>query len=222
MESNSGPPESGSTDSAESWPFNFRGVDNLALVFRADLCIIALFLFVAVFNTPHLIHRLFDRSGWSTGLVLRSVPVGAGRPSQDSTIPTISYPTPIDTPATPHQENLPPLTRRRIQRRLPSPRIRSWSNVFHGTSSFLRKPAFPGCSIRRLMILGTYFGIVMYAGLYKSDPFSGNVRKGFVAMSQLPIVFALGTKNNIIGAILSVGYEKVGLICVSSCLRLTF
>lgn len=54
-----------------------------------------------------------------------------------------------------------------------------------------------------------YFGIVLYASVYKANPFAAFLRTGYVSMAQFPIVVALATKNNILGMFLSVGYEKV-------------
>jgi hypothetical protein len=69
-----------------------------------------------------------------------------------------------------------------------------------------------------------YFSIVLFASLYQSNPFKDYLRTGFVSTAQIPIVVALGTKNNIIGKFLSMGYEKVETVPFSELMasRLTF
>lgn len=50
---------------------------------------------------------------------------------------------------------------------------------------------------------------MLYAGIYKSNPFTNPTRAGLVATSQVPLVFVVATKNNIVSALTGYGYEKV-------------
>lgn len=194
---------------AAPWPFN-SSVDNLRLVFHIDILILSLFVFFFLWTIPRLVARLARPGERTSGLILRSLPnkvstsnsTGHSQAGSVLTLaaePRNAYLIPqISLSNTPNKPGM-----------LPPPRVQSWSSRFHRTCSLLRSPAFPGCSIGRLIILAAYFGIILYAGVYQSSPFSGNIRKGVVAMSQLPIIFALGTKNSILGSILSISYEKV-------------
>lgn len=104
-------------------------------------------------------------------------------------------------------------------RRLPT-HMASWSTMVPPVANFFRKTIRPGLSIGKAIIISTYFGIIMYAGLHKSNPFTDPVRAGFVAVSQLPVVIMLATKNNILGMLISVGYEQVSrssLVCIGRC-----
>ncbi|KAG0693019.1 hypothetical protein DFH29DRAFT_1007765 [Suillus ampliporus] len=47
---------------------------------------------------------------------------------------------------------------------------------------------------------------------YSSNPFTDPERAGWVIASQIPFVYALATKNNIIGMMVGVGYEKLNLL----------
>ncbi|KAG6815967.1 hypothetical protein H0H87_009817 [Tephrocybe sp. NHM501043] len=69
----------------------------------------------------------------------------------------------------------------------------------------------PGFSVSQAAVMTFYFATLIYAAFYKSSPFSDPVRAGWLAASQLPFVFALGTKNNIFGPLIGFTYEKVGL-----------
>jgi len=53
---------------------------------------------------------------------------------------------------------------------------------------------------------------MLYAGLYKSSPFSDPVRAGWVSVAQIPFVIALATKNNILGYLLGFTYEKLNFL----------
>ncbi|KAH0579052.1 hypothetical protein H2248_003211 [Termitomyces sp. 'cryptogamus'] len=70
----------------------------------------------------------------------------------------------------------------------------------------------PGFSVSQAVIMICYFATLIYAGCYKSSPFSDPVRAGWVAVSQLPIVIALATKNNIIGTLMGFTYEKLNYL----------
>ncbi|KAG6888257.1 hypothetical protein C0992_009146, partial [Termitomyces sp. T32_za158] len=70
----------------------------------------------------------------------------------------------------------------------------------------------PGFSVSQAAIMICYFLTLLYAGLYKSSPFSDPVRAGWVAVSQLPIVIALATKNNILGSLMGFTYEKLNYL----------
>ena len=52
-------------------------------------------------------------------------------------------------------------------------------------------------------------GVAMF--LYAS-PVNNIKRAGYVCISQIPVVFALGTKNSLVGWLVGMGYEKVSLI----------
>ncbi|KAI0055985.1 hypothetical protein BV25DRAFT_1865522 [Artomyces pyxidatus] len=69
-----------------------------------------------------------------------------------------------------------------------------------------------GLSIGRLAVLTVYFGVILYAGLYRSNPFTDPIRAGYVAMSQIPLVVALALKNNWLSWLTGVGYEKLNYI----------
>lgn len=96
-------------------------------------------------------------------------------------------------------------------RRLPT-HMASWSTMLPFIAAFFRTPIRPGLSVGKAAIMATYFVIIMYAGLHKSNPFTDPVRAGFVAMSQVPVVVLLATKNNVLGMFIGVGYEQVRYI----------
>ena len=89
------------------------------------------------------------------------------------------------------------------------PHVRAWSAILPQMGGVLRHRLDTGFSLGQALILGLYAAILVYASFLKSNPFEEPVRTGIVAMSQIPIVYVLGTKNNIIGMCVGMGYEKV-------------
>jgi len=96
-----------------------------------------------------------------------------------------------------------------VQRNAPT-HVSRWSTLIHPLVPYvLNYRIAPGTSVGKAGVLVAYLAAVLYAGLYKGNPFSDSVRAGFVAMSQIPIVYALGTKNNVLAYVSGAGYEKV-------------
>lgn len=207
--------------------------DTVTFVLHIDYFIFAVFVFFALFTIPRLFIRYSRKSEWGLGYLLRAVPLtGPGeRWTRDAPVTSdvadskfynvstadhgssdshtlYSHATLVQNEEKFRQATLPP-------------RSRSISSFLHPVAAALGHPIMPGYSIGKLLIMLGYFSVILYASIYKSSPFSDPQRTGFVAMSQLPIVFALGTKNNIFGMILSVGYEKVQYLLFDSTHLLT-
>ena len=84
-----------------------------------------------------------------------------------------------------------------------------WSSMLPRIAALLRYPIQPEMTVCKALVLIGYTVVVLYAGLYKSNPFTQPIRAGFVAISQVPVVIILGTKNNVLGMMLGIGYERV-------------
>ncbi|QRV98391.1 Ferric reductase like transmembrane component [Ceratobasidium sp. AG-Ba] len=64
----------------------------------------------------------------------------------------------------------------------------------------------------QLIVLAAYLAVICVALFYKSSPVTNVSRAGFVVMSQMPIVFALGTKNSVITALTGISYEQLNFV----------
>lgn len=69
----------------------------------------------------------------------------------------------------------------------------------------------PGVTVGKAILALAYTTGIIYASVYKSNPFTGPIREGFVSASQIPVVIILATKNNIPGWLLGMSYERVRL-----------
>ena len=99
-------------------------------------------------------------------------------------------------------------TRERRRQNVPT-HMPGVSTTFPRLASFLRTTIRPGLTIGKGCVLLGYFAIMLYAGLFKSNPLSDPLRTGFVAVSQIPAVVLLGTKHNLLGMVIGFGYERV-------------
>ena len=84
-----------------------------------------------------------------------------------------------------------------------------WSTMLPAPAAWLRVGVRPGMTVGKTLMILAYFGLMLYAGLYMSNPLSDPVRAGFLAVSQIPVIIALGTKNNLVGLLIGFGYERV-------------
>lgn len=75
-----------------------------------------------------------------------------------------------------------------------------------------RTRVFEGYSVGKLFILSNYFYCLVYALFYKSNPFVDATRPAWVSVSQLPLLFALAQRNNLVGSALGYGYEKLNFV----------
>ncbi|KAH7926604.1 hypothetical protein BV22DRAFT_344765 [Leucogyrophana mollusca] len=92
------------------------------------------------------------------------------------------------------------------------PHVRAWSAIVPPLGSLLRRRLETSFSVGQAVTLGVYFVALVYASFYKSNPFADPLRTGFVAMSQIPVVYVLATKNNVLGMFVGLGYEKLNYI----------
>ncbi|KAF9223189.1 hypothetical protein BS17DRAFT_796275 [Gyrodon lividus] len=92
------------------------------------------------------------------------------------------------------------------------PHVRAWSSILPPIGGFLRYRLDSGFSVGQATVLGVYVVVLIYASFWKSNPFKQQLRTGIVAMSQIPVVYVLGTKNNVLGMCVAMGYEKLNYI----------
>ncbi|KAI0081357.1 hypothetical protein K474DRAFT_1588111 [Panus rudis PR-1116 ss-1] len=74
---------------------------------------------------------------------------------------------------------------------------------------WLYTPLVASVTIGRACLMLFYFGALLFAALYRTNIFVNPGRASGIAVSQLPFLFALATKNSVIGLFLSVGYERL-------------
>ncbi|THH20581.1 hypothetical protein EW146_g795 [Bondarzewia mesenterica] len=196
--------------------------DDSTFVFHIDIVLLCVFGLYVLFTLPRAFARICRTSELRAGHLLRSggshrivpLPLGsagdlqqvnASRPELDSEL-SHSYNS--------HAHLVSNLSASGKSRKYnPPPRVPRLSTLIHPFIGYaLNYRVAPSMSVAKLFILAVYLGIVFYAAFYKSDPFSAPIRAGFVGMSQIPIVVALATKNNLLSYLSGTGYEKLNFI----------
>lgn len=90
----------------------------------------------------------------------------------------------------------------------------SWTTMLPSLTWVTRISLRPGLTVGGASIMVAYFITICYAGLFESNIFSDPVRMGWVAISQLPVVLLLATKNSPVGILVGACYTRVCLIPV--------
>ncbi len=87
--------------------------------------------------------------------------------------------------------------------------VRSWQMLFPRTTHVLRLPVLGHIHLGGAVICVLYFSLLLFAALYRTSIWTNPVRAAYVAISQIPVVYLLATKNNVLGVLLGTAYDKV-------------
>ncbi|KAF8811101.1 hypothetical protein BYT27DRAFT_7221556 [Phlegmacium glaucopus] len=196
-----------------------KNVDGASLLFHTDLLLLSIVGLFIIARLPRLIALFGTTSEWFNGHFLHHVPY---RSSTRLVHPAHSYRSPpnpkeyaSDNSHTlySHASNAQRVTDKGapLTMRYP-PHVGSCINILRPLLKLLRLRISPGFSIAQSLILCIYFSCLVYASFYKSNIFTDKTRTGWVAIAQLPFVFAFAQKNNILASLLGYGYEKVNFI----------
>ncbi|KAG2346595.1 hypothetical protein BDR05DRAFT_794213 [Suillus weaverae] len=197
------------------------------LVYHADILIFGIILIFTLASLPRAYARFSRRSEWSQGHLLRSIVLLPSTKPRVNLNPALSYPVDPEKPtfvdfdhgdssttsgctSLPYQNSLAHLVND-YEKALPKVPNRD-PTIWHPAASVLRSRVLDNYSVNQVLLMLAYIIIIFYVSFYQSDPFSDPHRAGFVITSQIPFVYALATKNNIIGMMVGVGYEKLNFL----------
>ncbi|CAE7115973.1 unnamed protein product [Rhizoctonia solani] len=215
------------------------GLSNDDLVFYIDMGLIGVLGLVTLIYLPRTIARYTHKSGWVEGWVLRqgkridqyphkqrALKSEASIREKEATSSRVGhqYPPERSNPAeqsapaissTTHVGSTPTIKARLLaqNRNLGKPpsHIRSLRSFVPSIGKFLDYHVM-GYSTRQLLILAVYLAVICIAMFYQSNVKTNTNRAGFVVMSQMPIAFALGTKNSIITTLTGISYEQLNFV----------
>lgn len=215
---------------------NIPTVSDESLMTNIDIGISIIILVLALFNAPRAVARFTNRSEWFQGVLLRHRPL-THKPrinlnTQSIYLHSDSSKPPIDldhsTTSCTTFKPLPPAPNYALKNTYSPPfsseekqqqpvHVPTFLSVVHPLANILTRRVHGGYTIGHVLLIVGYTAIVFYAGFYKSNLFADSVRAGWIVASQIPFLYAFATKNNVIGMLLGVGYEKVGFRNVWLC-----
>ncbi|XP_006457473.1 hypothetical protein AGABI2DRAFT_123337 [Agaricus bisporus var. bisporus H97] len=199
-------------------------------VFRVDLCILAIIAVVALYRLPGGI-ALLGSQEWLNGHILRHVPY---RPVRSPSKRVVQASRSLRRPTSPtspkghhhhdvtsdeshtlayHQQNFQRVDSKGNAVAMEYPtHIASCPSFLRWTLSTLRTRITATHSVGQIILLMSYFWILVYATVFRSNLFVSYARVGWVATAQFPFVVAYAAKNNILGSLWGYGYEKLNFI----------
>ncbi|KAG2138380.1 hypothetical protein DEU56DRAFT_912539 [Suillus clintonianus] len=204
----------------QSAPDSYPAVKSFQLVFHLNFFLLALAGVFALFALPRAIARFSRAAEWRHGYILRAIPLErrAPRPAMRSIQSPPSGSLAADNVTSDESHTLHSeahLIRHpaaKVEGWSLPPHVRAWSSRVPTFANILRYRLDAGFSLGQALVLVIYSAALVYGGFLNSNPFADPLRTGFVAMSQTPVVYLLGTKNNLLGIFVGVGYEKLNYI----------
>ncbi|KDN42381.1 hypothetical protein RSAG8_06872, partial [Rhizoctonia solani AG-8 WAC10335] len=217
------------------------GITSDDLVFYIDMGLVGVIGLITLIYLPRTIARYAHKSGWVEGWILRqgkridqyphkqrTLKSEASIREKEATSSRVGHQYPPDRPnpaelsapaisSTTHVGSTPTIKARLVvssragnSGKLPThiPSLRS----FVPSVGKLLDYHVMGYNIGQLMILSAYLAIICVAMFFQSNPKTNTSRAGFVVMSQMPIAFALGTKNSVITTLTGISYEQLNFV----------
>lgn len=193
----------------------------MQLLFHVDILLLSFLGLCFLIAVPRMLARLGRMSEWTDVLYLRSYRDGSSgrRGSSEDTLrrpridKTYSELTVNKRESQAEVIEVQPMGSSRqtlsLPVQTPPKHVPTLSTIFPGISWLLSMSVRPGYTVGKLLLMLAYLGVMLYAGIYKSNPFTNPTRAGLVATSQIPLVFVVATKNNVVSALTGYGYEKV-------------
>ncbi|KIK57686.1 hypothetical protein GYMLUDRAFT_45850 [Collybiopsis luxurians FD-317 M1] len=206
------------TDRVSSSQRSSSKVDDATVVGYTNIMILIIFFFVVLVRLPRSFARFHHRSEWRSGHFLRYVSVSKkaiGEPAPMES-DSLSWCDIVDLSTDGDSETLVP--EKSLSQRLSfpdssvPPHVPSCAPGFSRVLKLMHKRLVPGVSYIHLAVMAIWLGILCFSAFYQANPFTDPHRLGWIAVSQLPFVYALGTKNNILGFLLGIGYEKLNFL----------
>ncbi|KIK63905.1 hypothetical protein GYMLUDRAFT_422562 [Collybiopsis luxurians FD-317 M1] len=198
------------------------GPSDFQLVWGVDIFLLSLIALLFVTRTPRFLARLYSFSEWTSGLVLRnrsyfkrtSAPRRVEFPvTQNSGMYEVSLSS--DESHTMYQEKA--FARRVGETGMPvqgsyPPHVSNCPSFCRPLLKLMHARIHTGLSFSHFLLMLIWLGTITLPAFYATNAFTDPVRFGWIAAAQLPFVYAFGTKNNVIGVLLGVGYEKINFM----------
>ncbi|KAJ7793934.1 hypothetical protein B0H14DRAFT_3558649 [Mycena olivaceomarginata] len=184
------------------------------LVYHTVVVLLALVALAVFVRIPRAFARLWRRSEWMRGHFLSYQP----HPEPSQILPTSAAPTTIDFSnamgsSQDSHETKPAVSLWRGTTVSYPPHMKPTPSILRPVVSVLRSRVAPGFSAAQMVVCVCWLGVMLFPAISGSQgPFTDFNRYGWIAISQVPFIFALGAKNNVLGTALGVGYEKLNFL----------
>ncbi|KAL0570998.1 hypothetical protein V5O48_010966 [Marasmius crinis-equi] len=196
-------------------------LNSQALIYRIDIFLLALIALLVLFRLPRFLARLWRISEWSTGYRLHSKTL-AEHPTRRVTFHEESSPGNSQPELSTNDNHTLtmeqfPGAERVSEKGTPvevvyPPHVASTTRLLRPLLKVLHTRIAPGLSVSHACIMAIYLSVLVFPAFFKTNAFTDPVRFGWITVGQLPFVFLFATKNNLLGLLMGVGYEKLNFL----------
>ncbi|KAJ7583646.1 hypothetical protein C8J56DRAFT_214769 [Mycena floridula] len=187
--------------------------DPATVVYYVNVFILTLIaLLFLIGSARQALARVYSVSEWTTGIFLRNVRTRPKPLERNGSVNTLGTNSIADF-TTEDSHSLYTQTTRTTRRQAACfyPPHVSPSPTF--IQPLLQRRVDSNYSLAQLFVQVIWFSVVLFETFYGSTgPFMDTARMAWIATSQLPFVFAFSAKNNVLGMLLGVGYEKLNFM----------
>ncbi|KAJ3823188.1 ferric reductase like transmembrane component-domain-containing protein [Lentinula raphanica] len=197
------------------------GLSDFQIVWDIDIILLSIIALLFLLRLPRFLARLYRFSEWTSGLVLRNRPyhtrTSASRRVQfsvgnNSSMNDLS----TDESHVMYQDKMSAQRTPQVQGGIASsaypPHVSNCPTFFRPLLKLLHARVNTGVSFSHMAMMIVWTGAVVFPAFYMTEAFTDPVRFGWITASQLPFVYAFGTKNNVLGMFLGIGYEKINFM----------
>lgn len=185
-------------------------VNDAELVYHVDLVVLALIALIVLLRLPRVFAR-WKAGELTTGHFLRNASESEGtvasqnrwQDSPKSSTTTDPYTFCSSTRFVERSE------KEAAKKMSYPPHVAACVTFLVSSITPLRNRITPGFSVLQAVILLLYLSCLAYPSFYYASPLTNPLRAGWVSIAQTPFVFAYAAKNNVLGSLLGLGYEKV-------------
>ncbi|KAJ7472299.1 hypothetical protein B0H11DRAFT_1811591 [Mycena galericulata] len=187
-----------------------------AFVYHVDIFILALAATFWLCRLPRALARFWRLSEWSNGHILRHIAHPPPAPRVVMSSRGVHLPTKELESDISHTTFSRAKLAKRVDARGATIRVAYPPHV--ATSMPLLRPLAaplstrisPGFTFAQLLVFLVYVSVLIYpASVATAGPFVDLDRASWIAISQLPLVILLASKNNVLGMLLGAGYESL-------------
>ncbi|KAJ4474404.1 hypothetical protein J3R30DRAFT_3707292 [Lentinula aciculospora] len=196
------------------------GPSDFQIVWDIDIILLSVIALLFLLRLPRFLARMYRFSEWTSGLILRNRPYHArtnGRRVQfsigNSNTSLDDFST-DDSHATYQEKAFAQrisTTGAKAQGSYP-PHISNCTTFFRPLLKLMHSRINTGVSFSHAAMMTVWTGAIVFPAFYMTEAFTDPVRFGWITASQLPFVYAFGTKNNVLGTFLGIGYEKINFM----------
>ncbi|KAJ3877964.1 hypothetical protein F5051DRAFT_352795 [Lentinula edodes] len=195
------------------------GPSDFQIVWSIDIILLSIIALLFLLRLPRFLARMYRFSEWTSGLILRNRPYHMrtnGRRVQFSMSNNVSMDdlATDDSHATYQEKAFAQrisATGAQAQGSYP-PHVSNCITFFRPLLKVMHTRINTGVSFSHVAMMLFWTGVIVFPAFYMTEAFTDPVRFGYITASQLPFVYAFGTKNNVLATFLGIGYEKINFM----------